>query len=169
MIMLSHMEKSQAYGGTKTGSNQLSGKSLGPGRWCSCRDVIQPSLSPAFSSCPNSGCPPHSFGPTTLCPYDDMIFILMTHTWDYHHPLTIMVICYIFLTPLWEVGGSLLFGPVCFSLPFIFGLGDVPRRTRLPLKILAYFCLLDLLSCEPLTFVFGQQLWLQLIWPSLLV
>ena len=30
------------------------------------------------------------------------------------------------------------------SSPFVFGLGDVPRRTRLPLKISAYSCLPDL-------------------------
>ena len=96
-------------------------------------------------------------------PYDDMIFMFMTHARDYRHPTTITTLRPVFPLPhyplggtlwevplrlslggpLWEVGGRLLFGPVRFSLPFIFGLGDVPRRTRLPLKILAYSCLPD--------------------------
>ena len=74
-----------------------------------------------------------------------MIFMFMAHAWDYRHPLTIMTLCPVFLTSLWEVGGCLLFGPVRFSLPFVVGLGDVPRRTRFPLKISVYSHLLDLL------------------------
>ena len=44
------------------------------------------------------------------------------------------------------------------SPPFVFGLGDVPRRTRLPLKILAYSRLPDLLRLEPSPIVYGRQL-----------
>ena len=107
-----------------------------------CQDVVQPS-----QLLPSLLIPQLRLFPTLLSlydPYDDMIFMFMTHARDYHHPTTIMTLHPVFLASLWEVGGCLLFGLVHFSLPFIFDLGDIPRRTRLPLKISVYSCLPDL-------------------------
>ena len=97
-------------------------------------------------------------------PYDDMIFMFMTHAQDYRHPTTIMTLRPIFPSSPYPLGGTLWEVPFTtlfrrsslgggrsssiqsgsLSSPFVFGLGDVPRRTRLPLKISAYSRLLDL-------------------------
>ena len=107
-----------------------------------CRPV-QPT--PAFSSCPQLRLSPTLF--SSYDPYDDMIFMFMTHARDYRHPTTITTLCLVFLATPWKVpfGRSSLGGgrsssirSGSFSLPFVFGLGDVPRRTRLPLEISAY-------------------------------
>ena len=132
---------------------------------------VRMSSSPA-NSCllflsPTQVVPPHSFHFMTLM----MIWYLFLWPSCLGLPpsFTITTLRPVFLTPLWEVGGSLLFSLVRLSSPFVFGLGDVPRRTRLPLKILVYSRLLDLPWHEPLSFVFGQQPQLQLIQPSLMV
>ena len=97
---------------------------------------------------------------------------------DYRHPTTITTLRPIFpSSPLssgrYPLGGPLmtLFGrsslgggrsssirSSSLSSPFVFGLGDVPRRTRLPLKILAYSRLPDLPRLEPSPIVYGRQL-----------
>ena len=130
---------------------------------------------PAFSSVSNSGCPPTLF--PSYDPYDDMIFMFMTHAWDYRHPTTITTLHPVFPTSTLPSGRYPLGGPTTLfgrsslgggrsssirsgslSSPFVFGLEDVPRRTRLPLKILAYSRLLDLLRLEPSPIVYGRQL-----------
>ena len=96
---------------------------------------------------------------------------------DYRHPTTIMTLCLVFPTSTLPSGRYPLGGPTTlfgrsslgggrsssirsgsFSSPFVFGLGDVPRRTRLPLKIPAYSRLPDLPRLEPSSIVYGRQL-----------
>ena len=69
-----------------------------------CQDVTQPSHLLPSLFVPTQVIPHTPFPFMTLMtPYDDMIFILMTHAWDYHHPFTITTLCPVFLTSLWEV------------------------------------------------------------------
>ena len=103
--------------------------------------------------------------------------MFMTHARDYRHPTTITTLRHVFPTSTLPSGRYPLGGPMTLfgrsslgggrsssirsgslSLPFVFGLGDVPRRTRLPLKISAYSCLPDLPRLKPLPIVYGRQL-----------
>ena len=74
-------------------------------------------------------------------PYDDMIFMFMTHARDYRHPTTITTLRPVFLAtlwevpfgrspqgPLWEVGGCLLFGPVHSPCPSSLALETFPEE-----------------------------------------
>ena len=81
-----------------------------------CRPV-QPT--PALSSCPQL-----RLSPTLLSsydPYDVMIFMFMTHAWDYRHPTTITTLCPVFLASLWEVPfgrWEVVFYSVWFASPY---------------------------------------------------
>ena len=118
-------------------------------------------------------------------PYDDTIFMFMTHAQDYRHPTTITTLrpsspSSTLPSGRYPLGGpTTLFGRSSlgggrlssirsgsFSLPFVFGLGDIPRRTRLPLKISAYSHLPDLPRLEPSPIVYGRQPQLRPIRPS---
>ena len=97
-------------------------------------------------------------------PYDAMIFMFMTYAPGLPPSHTITILRPVFPSSTLPSGRYPLGGPLMtlfgrsslgggrsssirsssFSLPFVFGLGDVPRRTRLPLKISVYSCLLDL-------------------------
>ena len=118
-------------------------------------------------------CPQLRLFPTLVSSYDlydDMIFMFMTHALGlppshHHHDSTSRLPH--FHATLWEVpfGRSSLGGgrsssirSGSFSSPFVFGLGDIPRRTRLPLKISAYFRLPNLPRLEPSPIVYGRQL-----------
>ena len=130
-----------------------------------------------MSSSPADSCllfyPQLRLSPTLLSsydPYDDMIFMFMTHALGlppshHHHDFTSHLPHS--HTTLWEVpfGRSSLGGGRSSSIrsgslssPFVFGLGDVPRRTRLPLKISVYSRLPDLPRLEPSPIVYGRQL-----------
>ena len=66
--------------------------------------VVRMSSSPANSCL--LFCLQLRLSPTLLSsydPYDDMIFMFMTHAWDYRHPTTITTLRPVFLAPLWEV------------------------------------------------------------------
>ena len=96
---------------------------------------------------------------------------------DYRHPTTITTLRPVFPISTLPSGRYPLGGPTTLfgrsslgggrsssirsgslSSPFVFDLGDVPRRTRLPLKISAYSHLPDLPRLEPSPIVYGRQL-----------